>query len=203
MGIGAVVLVDRERGEGALDGWKAAASHFGSAMGAEVRVLTADEAAITTLTSQLAAQADRWTIEALEAGAPAPPPMTSAPFEHDAEGRPAWDRTWTTFCQLALLGGPPHRVPDSAILAGIPLEAVDEPGLDPVAEIRRGIYQTTGLYAEPAGPGWLPVTCDDRRMVAWLWAGIILENVEARCEGDRLLVPRSMASSSPTRSRAS
>ena len=58
-----------------------------------------------------------------------------------------------------------------------------------VEEMRRGIWETTGLYAEPTGDGWLAVTCDSRAMAAWLCATIILENVEARVEEDRLLVP--------------
>jgi hypothetical protein len=189
MAVGAVVLVDRGLGEEALDGWKAAAGQFSSALGTAVRVITGDEAALTTLTSQLAAQADRWTVEALAAGADAPPPMTAAPFEYDDAGRPAWDRMWTSFCELALYGGPPHRGPDDPVSAGIRLELLDDPTFDAVAEIRRGIFQTTALFAEPAEPGWLAVTCDDPRMAAWLCASIILENVDARCEGDRLLVP--------------
>ena len=58
-----------------------------------------------------------------------------------------------------------------------------------VAEIRRGIWETTGLYSEPAAPGWLAVSCESPRMAAWLCATIILENVEARCDEERLLVP--------------
>lgn len=189
MGIGAVVLVDRELGQETLDGWKDAAARFASATDATVRVITGDEAALTTLTTQLAAQAERWTVQALEVGADAPPPMTSAPFEVDADGRPAWDRMWTTFCELALYGGPPHRGPDSTLGGGLRLELVPDDAFDAVAEIRRGIHQTTGLFAEPAEPGWLAVTCDDPRMAAWLCASIILENVDARCDGDRLLVP--------------
>jgi sirohydrochlorin cobaltochelatase len=46
-----------------------------------------------------------------------------------------------------------------------------------LAEMRRGIWQTTGLYAEPAEPGWLAVTCDSP------------ENIAARAEEDRLLLP--------------
>jgi sirohydrochlorin cobaltochelatase len=58
-----------------------------------------------------------------------------------------------------------------------------------VAEMRRGIWETTGLYAEPAARGWLAVTCESSTMAAWLCAAIILENVVARVEDDRLLVP--------------
>jgi hypothetical protein len=122
---------------------------------------------------------------------PAPPagPMSAAPFVRREDGRPDWGAMWETFCELALYGGPPHRGPDN------PLRAPDGPGdvvlsdrsiLD---EMRRGIWETTGLYAEPAAPGWLAVTCESRRMAAWLCATIILENVDARIEEDRLLVP--------------
>ena len=58
-----------------------------------------------------------------------------------------------------------------------------------VEELRRGIWETTGLYAEAAEPGWLSVTCNSPRMAAWLCATIILENVDARVEEDRLLLP--------------
>src|SRR5207253_1816753 len=43
--------------------------------------------------------------------------------------------------------------------------------------------------AEAAGPGWLSVTCDSPTMAAWMCAVIILENVGARLEDDRLLLP--------------
>ena len=122
---------------------------------------------------------------------PAPPagPMSAAPFVLREDGRPDWGAMWESFCELALYGGPPHRGPDN------PLRAPDGPGgvatsdLAILDEMRRGIWETTGLYAEPAGPGWLAVTCESRRMAAWLCATIILENVEARIEEDRLLVP--------------
>ena len=58
-----------------------------------------------------------------------------------------------------------------------------------LAELRRGIWETTGLFSEPARPGWLAVSCDSARTAAWLCAVIILENVEARCEEERLLLP--------------
>ena len=114
-------------------------------------------------------------------------PMTSAPFLWRPDGRPDWGGMWTTFCELALYGGPPQRGPES------PLRAPSADGADSDAEMltemRRGIWETTGLYAEPAGPGWLSVTCDSPTMAAWLCAATILENVGARVEDDRLLVP--------------
>ena len=58
-----------------------------------------------------------------------------------------------------------------------------------LTEIRRGIWETTGLFAEPPTFGWVAVTCASRKMAAWLTAAILLENVEARCEEERLLLP--------------
>jgi len=112
--------------------------------------------------------------------------MGSAPFIWRADGRPDWSAMWTTFCELALYGGPPHRGEDAPLRAD---GAGAWPRLDVLAELRRGIWETTGLYAEPTAPGWLAVTCDTARMAAWLCAAIILENVDARCEEERLLLP--------------
>jgi hypothetical protein len=120
--------------------------------------------------------------------APAPEPMAAAPFVYRVDGRPDWGAMWQSFCELALYGGPPHRGPDSALRA--PSADVATPGdAEMTKEMQRGIWETTGLYAEPAAPGWLAVTCESRRMAAWLCAAIILENVDARMDDDRLLVP--------------
>ncbi len=115
-------------------------------------------------------------------------PMGSAPFVWRADGRPDWSVMWSSFCELALFGGPPHRGPEDA-LAAVTTAGDGPAGFDAVAEIRRGIWETTGLFAEPAGPGWLAVSCGSRKMAAWLCATIILENVDARAEEERLLVP--------------
>jgi len=120
-------------------------------------------------------------------------PMSSAPFVWNADGRPDWGSMWTTFCELALYGGPPQRGPES-VLRG-PQTALRASGGtagtddEMLAEMRRGIWETTGLYAEGTTPGWLSVTCDSPTMAAWLCAAIILENVDARVEEDRLLLP--------------
>ena len=42
--------------------------------------------------------------------------MAAAPFVW-REGRPDWCAMWTTFCDLALHGGPPHRGPEQALRA--------------------------------------------------------------------------------------
>lgn len=130
-------------------------------------------------------------VRSLEVIEPPPPvsalPMSAAPFVWREDGRPDWEAMWTDFCDLALYGGPPHRGEDTALRA--PDASVGEGDATMVAEIRRGIWETTGLYAEPAEPGWIAVTCHSRKMAAWLCASIILENVDARCEEERLFLP--------------
>jgi hypothetical protein len=113
--------------------------------------------------------------------------MSSAPFVWRSDGRPDWASMWTTFCELALYGGPPQRGPENALRATG--DAVAESDGEMLAEMRRGIWETTGLYAEAGPAGWLAVTCDSPMMAAWMCATIILENVGARVEDDRLLVP--------------
>jgi sirohydrochlorin cobaltochelatase len=114
-------------------------------------------------------------------------PMASAPFLWRPDGRPDWAGMWTTFCELALYGGPPHRGPESPLRAS-PGGTAESDG-EMLAEMRRGIWETTGLYAETAEPGWIAVTCDSPTMAAWMCAVIILENVAARVDDDRLLLP--------------
>lgn len=115
-------------------------------------------------------------------------PMAAAPFVYLDDGRPDWGTMWQGFCELALYGGPSHRGDDEALTA--PGASEDEVVEDEmIEEVRRGIFETTGLEATPAPGGWLAIPCGDRKMAAWLAATIILENVEARCEGETLFVP--------------
>ena len=115
-------------------------------------------------------------------------PMSAAPFAWRDDGRPDWGAMWTGFCELALYGGPPHRGIDDALPP--PQAAADEIIRDAmVDEMVRGIFETTDLVAEPSPGGWLRVTCDSKRMAAWLCATIILENVDARVEEQFLYVP--------------
>jgi sirohydrochlorin cobaltochelatase len=126
-------------------------------------------------------------------GAPAPA-MGQAPFVYGANGRPHWAGMWESFCELALFGGPPHRGPESALRADDgdpPPTRPRRTTFDAVAEIRRGIEETTRLPTAPAEPGWLAITCESSRMAAWLCATIILENVDARARDETLLVPAS------------
>jgi len=112
--------------------------------------------------------------------------MSSAPFVWHPDGRPDWASMWTTFCELALFGGPPQRGPDSALRAPENGGACDDAML---AEMRRGIWETTGLYAEASVPNRLAVSCDSPAMAEWMAKAIALENVEARAEEDRVVLP--------------
>ena len=114
--------------------------------------------------------------------------MSAAPFVWRPDGRPDWRAMWESFCDLALHGGPPHRGPDRALRT--PSVAAEGASSDPamLAEIRRGIWETTGLFVEVTAPGWLVVTCGSPAMAAWLAEAIVHENVEARAEHDRLLL---------------
>lgn len=118
-------------------------------------------------------------------------PMSSAEFLWRPDGKPDWANMWQGFCELALYGGPPHRGENSALTAANGAVATPDTQVDAISEIRRGIWETSGLYAEPAGEGWIAVTCDSPKMAAWLCASIILENVEARMDGEVLLLPAS------------
>jgi hypothetical protein len=113
-------------------------------------------------------------------------PMAAAPFVWRADGRPDWRAMWTSFCELALFGGPPHRGTEQALRGGA--EAPSDADAEMVAEIRRGIRETTGLHSELAA-GWIAITCESRAMAEWLGAAIAPENVEARVEGHRVLLP--------------
>ncbi|HKA61909.1 MAG TPA: hypothetical protein VKH83_05755 [Methylomirabilota bacterium] len=119
-----------------------------------------------------------------------PAAMSSAPFVWRRDGRPDWGAMWTTFCDLALYGGPPQRGAESALRAPDSVGgAISAPPSPILAELQRGILETTGLPAEAGDAGWIAIVCESRRMAAWLCAAIIVENVDARVEGDRLLVP--------------
>lgn len=133
--------------------------------------------------------AGRAPVSAAGGATPAAPAMAAAEIRFREDGLPDWGAMWQEYCGLALFGGPPHRSDDNAVRAvpavsaGAPAEAYD-----PIEEIARGVVETTGLTAT-GSEGWVAVRCESPKMAAWMAASIILENVEARCDGDRLLVP--------------
>ena len=116
--------------------------------------------------------------------------MGSASLKLDSCGRVAWDEIWTSFCDLAMAGGPPHR--------GKLLEAVTRDEVSAnleshslvVKEIERGIEMVTGLPTVQSNAlGWVGIACDDEQMASWLLRAIIVENVMVRRERNILFVP--------------
>jgi sirohydrochlorin cobaltochelatase len=119
-----------------------------------------------------------------------PNSMGSAGLTYGPDGKVAWDEIWTTFCDLALAGGPPHR--------GRLLEPVSEAEVaaDPgsygnvVAEIGRAIRLTTGLPVVTGyAPGWVGVQCGSLQEAAWLQLAVTAENVSARRRQSILQLP--------------
>jgi sirohydrochlorin cobaltochelatase len=116
--------------------------------------------------------------------------MGTASLKYDKQGKVAWGEIWTTFCHLALAGGPPHR---GSFLAAVPAaEALAHPAEQAaiVAEIKRAIRLSANLRAlDTEPPGWVCLRCHDADMAAWLVRAIVAENVIARHEGEILFVP--------------
>ena len=116
--------------------------------------------------------------------------MGSASIDTDNFGVVAWDEIWTSFCDLAMAGGPPHR---GRLLEAITAEQAKEnlPAYElVVCEIRRGIEMVTGLSTTRAETlGWVGVECDDEAMAVWLMRAIMVENVMVRRERMTLFLP--------------
>ncbi len=116
-------------------------------------------------------------------------PMGSAGLLVDGAGQVAWDEMWTSFCDLALAGGPCHR---GTLLEPVSAaEALAEPEryASVVAELERGVRLVTGLPTVAGTPGWVGVRCDDEAMAIWMLRAIIVENVMVRREGEVLYLP--------------
>lgn len=119
-----------------------------------------------------------------------PTSMGSASLKIDSQGQVAWDQIWTSFCDLAMAGGPPHRGKLLEAVAGDAAIAKPEAYHAVLQEIQRGITLTTGLPTVPSeAMGWVGVVCDDELMASWLLRAIIVENVMVRREKNILFVP--------------
>ncbi len=117
-------------------------------------------------------------------------PMGSAPMRYDDDGQVAWNEMWTSFCDLALAGGPPHR--DTLLEPVDPQEARANPQAyeRAIAEIERGLRLVTGLpVVHSEKLGWIGVRCESEEMALWLLRAIIVENVCVRREGVVLYLP--------------
>ncbi len=119
-----------------------------------------------------------------------PNSMGSAGLQYGPDGKVCWDQIWTTFCDLALAGGPPHR--------GTLLEPVSEADVNAaptsyrnvVAEMDRAIRLTTGLpVVDGYAPGWIGVQCQSEEEAAWLQLAVTAENVSARRRLSLLQLP--------------
>lgn len=84
-------------------------------------------------------------------------------------------------------GGPPHR--ETPLIAPLDAEPAAPGYADVAAEISRGIFETSGLIAEAAEPGWLGARCESAAMADWLAEAINQENVQARRSGPMLYLP--------------
>ena len=117
-------------------------------------------------------------------------PMGSGPMQYTEDGQVAWDEMWTSFCDLALAGGPPHR---DTLLEPVPPDEVRSnlDGYERVlAEIERGLRLVTRLaVVRSERLGWIGLRCDNEEMALWLLRAIIVENVCVRREGATLFLP--------------
>lgn len=130
-----------------------------------------------------------WEVAHETANAQQAAPMAAAPLRFAADGTVSWGDMWESFCALPQVGGPSHRGVDDFLAAGEGGDMTSVGYRFAVAEIGRGIAAVSGLEATAAAPGWLAVRCDSARMARWLAEAIVRENVAARAEGVRLLVP--------------
>ena len=119
-----------------------------------------------------------------------PNSMGSAGIKYAHDGKVAWDQIWTSFCDLALAGGPPHR--GSLLEPVSEAEATADPERyrEVVAEIGRAIGMTTALAVDDEiTPGWFGVRCGALQEAAWLQFAVTAENVSARRRGSVLRLP--------------
>jgi hypothetical protein len=117
-------------------------------------------------------------------------PMGAAPMLYESDGQVAWDQMWTTFCDLALAGGPKHR--PTLLEPGTPAAVAAAPDAyaTVLAELERGIRLVTGLPAlHCPEPGWIGLSCPDEAMARWLLRAIAAENISVRREGAILWLP--------------
>ncbi len=119
-----------------------------------------------------------------------PNSMGSAGLKYAWDGSVAWDQIWTTFCDLALAGGPPHRGRLLEPASEAEVEANSKRCAEVIAEIARGIALTTGLqHCEGYSPGWMGVQCESPEQAAWFQFAVTAENVSARRRDSVLQLP--------------
>jgi sirohydrochlorin cobaltochelatase len=116
--------------------------------------------------------------------------MGSAGLKYGPDGRVAWDEIWTTYCDLALAGGPPHRGELLETVSLAEVEAEPDRYETVVAEIARAVKLTTGkLVVSGYMPGWVGIQCESMEEAAWLQFAVTAENVSARRRRSVLQLP--------------
>src|SRR5262245_61361761 len=106
-----------------------------------------------------------------------PNAMGSAALRFGRNGRVAWNEMWTSFCDLAMAGGPPHKGMLLEPAAPTEIDAQPERYCDVVNEICRGVEMVTPFEAQPAPiRGWVRVACLTNAMAGWLLRAITMEN---------------------------
>ncbi len=119
-------------------------------------------------------------------------PMGSAPMLFGDGGHVAWDQMWTTYCDLALAGGPSHRQKILDAPDPVHLDPESPEYLSAVAEIERGFRLVTGMATARSGrPGWVGLCCASEMMARWMVSAIAAENVAVRREGATIFLPAS------------
>ena len=119
-----------------------------------------------------------------------PNSMGSAGLKYGPDGRVAWDEIWTTFCDLALAGGPPHRGKLLLPVSEADVAAAAGRYRDVVVEIGRAIGMTTCLrVVQGYALGWVGIQCESKEEAAWLQFAVNAENVSARRRGTALHLP--------------
>ncbi len=117
-------------------------------------------------------------------------PMASAAMKYDTAGRVAWDEMWVDFCDLALMGGPPHR---GTMLESVSLDRVyanPDQSNHVAGEIARALSMVTALETDMNRmPGWIGLVCSGDAMAEWMARAIIAENVFAERDGATILLP--------------
>ena len=119
-----------------------------------------------------------------------PTSMGSAGLKFDKEGRVAWDEIWTTFCDLAMAGGPPHRGKFLGPINPADVSRDLEKSKAVASEIQRGIALTTGMKASIDDQlNRVLLECESGTMAAWMHRAIVAENVFADHLGNVVRLP--------------
>jgi len=119
-----------------------------------------------------------------------PTSMGSAGLKYDKAGKVAWDEIWTSFCDLAMAGGPPHRGKFLGPTNPSDISKDLEKSKVVASEIQRGIALTTGMKAFFDDQlNWVFLECESENMAAWMHRAIVAENVFADQQGNVVRLP--------------